>query len=316
MHLKDVELFCEVADRRSFSRAAEAHSLSQSSASHAVSTLERRLGTQLIDRSKRPLDLTPAGEIYYQGCRDILRSFAAMEQRVRGLEPTISGHLRVAAIHSVGLLEMDTLTRTFHEQCPEVEVHVSYRHPKEVYDALRDGEVELGLVSFPREGGEFGCIRWQEQEMVVATPPGHRLACAQSLPAADLDGTDFVTFDSGLPVRRHIDRWLRSVGAAVNVIHEFDNLENVKRAIEIGAGIGLLPRPTIAREVELGSLAAVPLADAQWTRPLGVVHRRNKTLSAAAERFVALLKSTAAEPLKSAADEPAAVLVASGNPAE
>lgn len=296
MHLKDVEIFCEVVSRRSFSKAAEAHNMSQSSASHAVSALERRLGKQLIDRSKRPLELTSAGRIYYDGCREMLRAFRAVEDQVLGLENRLTGKLPVAAIYSVGLLQMDALIRRFEDAYPEVEVRVDYLHPDEVYEAVRSGEAEIGLVSFPRDGGEFASIPWQEQEMAVVVPPTHRFASAEAVPAAELDGEDFVTFDSGLAVRRQIDRWLRAAGVTVNVTHQFDNVENAKRAVEIGAGIALLPRPTVLREVELGSLAVVRLADASWTRPLGVVHRRNKKLSAAAKRFVEMLRSEAAPP--------------------
>lgn len=308
MHLKDVEIFCEVVSRRSFSKAAEAHNMSQSSASHAVGALERRLGKQLIDRSKRPLELTAAGVIYYEGCREMLRAFRAVEDRVLGLENRLTGKLAVAAIYSVGLLQMDALIRRFEESYPDVEVRVDYRHPDEVYEAVRTGEAHLGLVSFPRDGGDFASLPWQEQEMAVVVPPTHRFASAEAVQAADLDGEDFVTFDSGLAVRKHIDRWLRSAGVTVNVAQHFDNVENVKRAVEIGAGIALLPRPTVHREVELGSLAAVRLADANWTRPLGVVHRRNKKLSAAGKRFVEMLRAEAGRPAEP--DEP----VAAGEP--
>ncbi|HEX6986805.1 MAG TPA: LysR family transcriptional regulator [Planctomycetaceae bacterium] len=307
MYLKDVEIFCEVASRRSFSKAAEAYNMSQSSASHAVSALERRLGKQLIDRSKRPLELTTAGQIYYEGCREMLRAFRAIEDRVQGMENRIAGQVRVAAIYSVGLLQMDALIRRFEQAYPDVDVRVEYRHPDEVYEAVRSGEAHLGLVSFPRDGGEFASIPWQEQEMVVVVPPTHRFAAAETVRAADLDGEDFVTFDSGLAVRRQIDRWLRSAGVTVNVAHAFDNVENAKRAVEIGAGIALLPQPTVLREVELGSLAAVPLADANWTRPLGIVHRRHKKLSAAARKFVEALRSEAGSPAEPAsAGEPSA----------
>jgi DNA-binding transcriptional LysR family regulator len=77
----------------------------------------------------------------------------------------------------------------------------------------------------------------------------------------------------------------------VNVVHEFDNIENIKRAVEIGAGVAILPEPTVRREVEAGALCQVRLSDARWTRPLGIVHRRNKTLSTAATRFVEILLS-------------------------
>ena len=291
MYLKDVEIFCEVAARRSFSKAAEAQNMSQSSASHAVIALERRLGRQLIDRSKRPLELTRAGEIYYEGCRDILRAFRSVEDRVRGVDDRPRGKLAVAAIYSVGLMQMESLVRRFEEQNPEVEVRMEYRHPDEVYRAVRNGEAEIGLVSFPREGGEFESLPWQEQEMVVVVPPSHRLAAAGAVPPSELDGEEFVAFDSGLPVRRQVDRWLRAAGVTVDIVQTFDNVEHVKRAVEVGAGVALLPRPTLSRELDLGSLTAVPLLGANWVRPLGIVHRRHKALSTVAQRFAEALRS-------------------------
>ena len=290
MYLKDVEIFCEVATRRSFSKAAEAHRMSQSSASHAVSTIERRLGKQLIDRSKRPLELTPAGHIYFEGCREMLRNFRAIEERVQETEHCVSGIVRVAAIYSVGLLEMDAQIRQFEESFPEVDVELEYRHPDEVYEAVRQGQAHLGLVSFPRDGGEFSAIPWQDQVMVLAVSPSHRLAGAGAVSIGEIAGEDLVNFDTGLAVRRHIDRWLRSVGVSVNMVHAFDNIENVKRAVEISAGVALLPEPTITREVSLGSLVAISISDADWARPMGIVHRRNKHLSEAAQKFVEMLR--------------------------
>ncbi len=293
MYLKDVEIFCEVAARRSFSKAAEAQSMSQSSASHAVIALERRLGRQLVDRSKRPLELTRAGEIYYEGCRDLLQTLRAVEDRVRGVDDRPRGKFTVAAIFSVGLMQMESLVRRFEEQNPEVEVRLEYRHPDEVYRAVRNGEAEIGLVSFPREGGEFESLPWQEQEMVFVVPPGHRLAAAGRVPPSEFEGEEFVAFDASLPVRRQIDRWLRAAGVTIDVVQTFDNVEHVKRAVEVGAGVALLPRPTLSRELDLGSLAAVAPAGVAWLRPLGIVHRRHKALSTAARRFAESLRADA-----------------------
>ena len=106
MHLRNVELFCEVVSRSSFSKAAEAHQVSQSAASQAVQTLEDRLGAVLIDRSQRPLTLTEAGQIYYDGCRRLLETFRQVEEQVFAISDRVTGRLRVAAIYSVGLLEM------------------------------------------------------------------------------------------------------------------------------------------------------------------------------------------------------------------
>jgi DNA-binding transcriptional LysR family regulator len=291
MLLRNVEIFCDVASCRSFSKAAEAHEVSQSSASQAVSMLEKRLGTLLIDRSKRPLELTSAGQVYFDGCRELLEGFRRVEERVRGAGDKVVGRVRVAAIYSVGLLQTTGAVRRFREACPDASLTLEYLHPDDVYARVLNDEADLGLVSFPRDGGEIGCVPWQEQAMGLVVAPDHPYAGRKSVPVSALSGQAFVAFSAELTIRRHVDRWLRGARVAVDVVHAFDNVENIKRAVEIGAGISLLPLPTVRREVETGSLAAVPLEDVRWTRPLGIVHRRHRALSAAARRFVELLRS-------------------------
>ena len=290
MQLRNVEIFCDVASRRSFSKAAKAHNVSQSMTSQIVHTLEEHLGTLLIDRSKRPLELTAAVELYYDGCRKLLDTYRRLEDRVRQVENNkVAGRVRVAAIYSVGLLKMDAYVRRAEELYPEVDLRVDYLHPDEVYERVQSDEATLGLVSFPRDGGEFSSISWQEQKMVLVVPAGHRLAGRKSVSSADIAGEDFVAFTSELSVRKQIDRWLKQEHAPVNIVHEFDNIENIKRAVEVGSAVAILPEPAVKREVALGLLDSVRVKDVDWRRPLGIIHRRHKTLSTAANKFVELL---------------------------
>ena len=290
MQLRNVEIFCDVASRRSFSKAAKAHNVSQSMTSQIVHTLEEHLGTLLIDRSKRPLELTAAGELYYDGCRKLLDTYRRLEDRVRQVENNkVAGRVRVAAIYSVGLLKMDAYVRRAEELYPEVDLRVEYLHPDEVYERVQSDEATLGLVSFPRDGGEFSSISWQDQKMVLVVPAGHRLAGRKSVSSADIAGEDFVAFTSELSVRKQIDRWLKQEHAPVNIVHEFDNIENIKRAVEVGSAVAILPEPAVKREVALGLLDSVRVKDVDWRRPLGIIHRRHKTLSTAANKFVELL---------------------------
>lgn len=289
MHLRNVELFCEIAHKRSFSKAAEAQSVSQSSASQAVHYLEKRLGTQLIDRSVRPLGLTPAGKVFFDGCRKLLDGFRLIEDRVRQMTDAVVGRVRVAAIYSVGLLQMDTYVRQFQERYPDAELQLAYLHPDEVYSRVLNDEADLGLISFPKDGGDIGCIAWQEQPIVLVVPPEHRLAGRRNVPVQELRGEDFVAFTPELRIRRKIDRWLKDANVSVNAVHEFDNIENIKRAVEIGSGIALLPEPSVQREVEIEALRSVKLANVEWMRPLGIIHRRNKSLTTVADKFVELL---------------------------
>jgi DNA-binding transcriptional LysR family regulator len=294
MHLRNVEIFCDVVSHGSFSKAAEAHEVSQSSASQAVNMLERRLGCKLIDRSKRPFELTPAGQIYYDGCRKILESFRHVEDRVQQMRNKVIGRVRMAAIYSVGLLQMDAYAKRYKALYPDVVLELEYLHPDAVYSRVLNDEADLGIVSFPRVGGEIASIAWQNQEMVLVVPPGHRHAAGPhfeepSIPVQALDGETFVGFTSELTIRKQIDRWFKQERISVDLVHVFDNVENIKRAVEIGSGVALLPAPTVRREVEAGQLHAVHVEGVAWQRPLGIVHRRNRTLTNPARKLVELL---------------------------
>src|SRR3984957_21248278 len=223
MHLRNVEIFCDVVNHGSFSKAAEAHQVSQSSASQAVHMLERRLGCRLIDRSKRPFELTPAGQIYYDGCRKILESFRHVEDRVQQMRNKVIGRVRLAAIYSVGLLQMDAYAKQYKSIYPDVVLQLDYVHPDDVYTRILNDECDLGIVSFPRVGGEIASIPWQNQEMVLVVPPGHRFAAVPSghgyaagldfaepsIPVQALEGETFVGFTSELTIRKQIDRWFK-----------------------------------------------------------------------------------------------------------
>lgn len=305
MNLRTLEIFCEVITRNSFSRAATALGVSQSLVSQTVGLLENRLGTKLVDRSSRPFSVTPAGSRYFEGCRRLLADFQQLEDGVINASERLHGRLRVASIYSAGLLQMETYVRSFKTNWPEVEFSLEYLQPDGVYERVAAGDVDLGIVSFPKDGGEFACIPWQDQPLSVVVAADHKLASAKTISVQDLAGKDFVAFTSNLEIRRRISRWLRKLKLNVNVRQEFDSIEHVKRAVEIGTGVSVLPTATVQREVEFGTLASVGFSDVDWYRPLGLVHRRSKPLSNAAAKFVELLhEPPGTELLKSGSPDP------------
>jgi DNA-binding transcriptional LysR family regulator len=290
MHLRDLELFCEVATLRSFSQAAKALGVSQPVASETVKALEDKLGLSLINRSKRPLELTPAGRTYLEGCRELLEGYRRLEDRVLQSRDKVVGPVRVAAIYSVGLLQMDCYVKQFEHLYPDAALELRYVHPDAVIERVQSEESDLGLVSFPpKRSADLTCISWQEQEIVVVVPPQHRLAVRNSMRSYELDGETMVAFTPELRVRSEMDRWLKTARVQVDVVHEFDNIENIKRAVEVGSGIALLPIPTVRRELEIGSLKALHLEDVRWVRPLAVIHKKHKDLTTAVKCFLKLL---------------------------
>lgn len=294
MSFRNFELFCEVAECRSFSKAADRRGVSQSSVSQAVAHLEKQLGLGLIDRSHRPLALTPAGQRYLDGCRELLAGFERLETEVQELAGRVAGRLRVAAIYSVGLLQMDSLVHHFEAEYPEVDLRVEYVHPATVYERIRTNSADIGIVSFPEDSTELTAIPWQEQSFSLIVHPDHPLAKRasegyDSAPIEAVQNEDLVNFTSELRVRKQLDRWLREAGVSPNVVHEFDNIEQIRRAVEDGVGVALLPEATVARSVETGTLVSLKLENVEWFRPLGVIHKRNRRLSNAADRFVEMI---------------------------
>jgi DNA-binding transcriptional LysR family regulator len=289
MHLKSLRVFCDVVRRRSFSRAADENDISQSAASQMVNHLEERLGVKLIDRSKRPFVLTPEGDVYYEGCRGLVEKYAALEEQVKSLHQEVAGRVRVASIYSIGLSHMNQYLHEFLRKYPQANVRLEYLHPSKVYQNVERDVADLGLVSYPKSSRLIVDIPWREEPMVLVCAVTNDLARRPKIGLEELSGRKLVAFDQGLTIRREIDRVLHQRKVEVENVMEFDNIETIKRAVEINLGVSLLPEPTVRREVEAGTLAAVPLTTDELVRPIGIIHRRGKELSRTAQRFVDLL---------------------------
>jgi DNA-binding transcriptional LysR family regulator len=289
MQLESLKIFCDVVRHRSFSQAARFHEITQSAVSQIVSQLEKCVHVQLIDRSTRPLQVTPLGLTFFEGCTVLLDQYESLEARIRNAQVEISGTVTVAAIYSVSLSDMGQYVKCFQAELPKTQVHIDYLHPDRVYERVMNGTADLGLVSFPKKTPHLTAVNWREEEMVLVCPPKHPLANRQAAPVRELNGLPYVHFDRNLLVRRRVDRFLREKNVSVDIVAEFDSIENIKQAVSIGAGIAILPEPTIRREVKARSLACVPLLGCKLSRPLAIVHQRGNRLSAAAKRFIKLL---------------------------
>lgn len=291
MHLKSLKVFCDVVSRRSFSRAADENGISQPGASQLVHQLEEHLGVKLIDRTKRPFVLTPEGEVYYNGCRKIVQRYYALMEEVRTLHEDVAGRVAIASIYSVGLSHMNRFVQEFMTRHPKANVRLQYQHPRRVYELVENDSVDLGIVSYPKSTRNITATPWREEKMVLVTAPTHPLTKKGRVELKDLEGVDLIAFDQDLEIRQEIDRVLASRNIEIRVAMEFDNTETIKGAVEINSGVSILPEPTVDREVAAGTLVAIPIADAELVRPLGIVQRRNKVLAKTATRFLRLLQA-------------------------
>jgi DNA-binding transcriptional LysR family regulator len=264
--------------------------ISQSAASQHLHEVESRLGLPLLDRSTRPLTLTPAGKLYLEFCRDVLRRQEQFRLDLDQLRSAVEGTVRVASIYSVGISEMSRVQKVFAERYPNAELLVEYMRPDRVYESVLADDVDLGIVSYPAARRHLAVIPWREEEMVVAARPGHPLASRRMLTPADLEGEEFIGFDVELPIRREQDRFLRDQGVAVKLAMHFDNIQMIKEAVALGSGVSILPARTMQAEIEQGRLISIPLDAPGLVRPLGIIHRRRKKFTRAMQSLVDLLQ--------------------------
>jgi DNA-binding transcriptional LysR family regulator len=296
VNLETLQLYCDVVRLRSISRGAAANSVSQSAASQAIQQLEAELDAPLLDRSRRPLLPTDQGRAFYDACRALLQGFGKARADLAASRERVEGTVRVAAIYSVGLHDMSRPMQQFMSLYPQARVQLECLHPHKVVEAVLTGEADIGIMSYPPAERALSVVPLREEPMAVVCHPNHRLARRRVVMPAELAGEPFVAFDAGLTIRKAIDRALRQHNVRVSIVMEFDNIETIKQAIIIAAGVSILPRHTVQKEASIKTLAAVDVAMPDLVRPVGIVHRRHKPLTPTAARFVQMLQEPADAP--------------------
>ena len=290
MNIETLRIFCDVVQYQSFSRGAAVNDISQSAATQSVHRIERYFGVQLVNRGKRPFVLTPEGQACYEGFREVLELYDSVEARVRSLRKEVAGTIRVAAIYSVGLHDMSRCMQQFMRKYPKAKVRLEYQRPNKVVDAVINAEVDLGIISYPLATPDLNVTSLRSERMVLVCHPEHALTRRNAVTAEHLDGEEFIAFDRDLNIRKEIDRYFRQQSVKVQVVMEFDNIETIKQAIQIGAGVSVLPKPTVQKETESGSLAAVRLVAPELRRPVGIIHRQRKVFGPTINKFIELLQ--------------------------
>ncbi|HEX6626075.1 MAG TPA: LysR family transcriptional regulator [Pyrinomonadaceae bacterium] len=291
MQIETLKVYCDLVETESFSQAAERNFITQSAVSQQVRGLEEKFERRLLERvrGRREMRLTQAGEAFYNASREVLRAYGELEESMRTLTGTVSGTVRVATVYSVGLHELPTPVREFMSRYPQAKIDLEYSRTTRVVRDVLDGAVELGVVAFPEKKRGLEVVPLKGDRLVLICPPGHPFARRKKLRAADLKDQDFVLFERDIPTRRAIDRILRAHGVAVRRVAEFDNIETIKRAVEVGLGLAVVPRPSVLDEERSGQLAVVQLAEPEWTRTVGIIYRSDRALGSAARKFIELL---------------------------
>jgi LysR family transcriptional regulator, transcriptional activator of the cysJI operon len=293
MQIESLKVFCDLAETKSFTKAAQINNVTQSAVSQTISALERRFNSLLIERSKKNFRLTPEGDVFYDYSKRILQTCNALHSKLQEIENVISGDIRVATIYSIGLHVLPPYVKKFLKEYPTVNVHVEYRRDNQVYDNVLGNVVDLGLVAYPTRDARLEIVPIRKDTLVLICHPQHELAKRKSVKVKALDGQRFINYESDIPTRRVLDKIFKEHRVTVQQVMQFDNIETVKRAVEIDSGVAVVPQETITEEVATQTLVAVELDHGAYSRPLGIIYKKNKVLSPAIKQFIAMLKEPA-----------------------
>lgn len=290
MQIESLKVFCDLAETESFTKSAQINGVTQSAVSQQISSLERQFKSLLIERSKKKFRLTREGEVLYDYSKRIIQTYDELFSRVQEIKDIISGSIRVATIYSIGLHDLPPYLKKFLKAHPTVNVHVEYRRYNQVYEDVVGNVVDIGLVAFPSKDPRLETVPLHKDQMVLITNPAHPFGRVPKIKLNVINGQKFIGFEPDIPTRRAIDKTLKEKDVSVQYVMEFDNVETVKRAVEIDAGIAIVPKATVLQEIEKGALLAVEFEDADFSRPLAAIYKKSKVLSPAMKEFLGILK--------------------------
>ncbi len=295
MHIQNFKTFCDLVETKSFSKAARLNEVTQSAVSQQLKAMESHYDMLIIDRNQKKFRLTPQGTVLYSTFKEILVLYEKLNCEIQEMRNIVSGTIQISTVNSIGLHELPPYLKSFIKDFPSVNARVEYRRANLVYEDVLHGSSDIGLVAFPVNHKELTTINFAQDELVVAMNPEHSLADKKTLSISDLRGEEFISFERDIPTRKATDEMLSNAGVDISVVMEFDNVETVKRALEINAGIAILPRHTVLNETERKQLVAIKLDNGIHVRPLAIIHKKNRILTPALRSFVELMKNSPIE---------------------
>ncbi len=289
MQVDNFKIFVDLVETKSFSKAARLNGITQSAVSQQARAMEKHFNNLLIDRSQKQFQLTREGNRVYQTAKEILHVYEKLMSELMEMKKVISGTIRISTIYSIGLHELPPFIKSFLTDYPSVNVRVEYRRSNLVYEDILHNSVDFGLVAFPVKTRQIEMIPFREDRLVAICHPDHPLASQTSVNVETLGNYKFISFDPDIPTRKAVDQIFRENNIETEPVMEFDNIETVKRAVEIDAGIAIAPQATVAQEVKQGTLASVTLNGTGFNRPLAILHRKGRVLTPAMKKFIKTL---------------------------
>ncbi|MBI2094737.1 MAG: LysR family transcriptional regulator [Candidatus Omnitrophica bacterium] len=290
MDTQRLELLLELVKTGNFSLTAKRYFRTQPAVSIAVRKMEEELGVRLVERGGRRVKLTPEGDLLKKQMADILRLVGDLKFQASVLGRRPKGRVKIATIHSVGLYELGDTIKLFIKKYRDIRLDLRYEQSREIYDLVHEKEVDFGIVAYPVQTAAIEVLPMPPDEMVLISSHGPRFEHRAQIALEELDGADFAAFPENIPTRRAIDGILEKAGVRVEIRFENENIETLKKAVEVGLGVSIVPRKAIEKDREGRLFSVMKIKGQPLRRPIGIVKSRKTPLSKAADLFVKELR--------------------------
>jgi DNA-binding transcriptional LysR family regulator len=294
MNLDDLRVFSAVASERSFSKAATRVGRTQPAVSQAVRRLEETVGERLIDRAQRDGTLTQAGVLLLDYAARMLRLADEAHAAVGQLRDVERGRVQIGA-NEAAVHVLLPIVGSYLDAHPRVQIDIRRIAARNMVLELQQRTIDLGVMTFPAADRELSSITLASDELVLLVPPGHAFAARPSVPLDEVGRQPIIAHNDPSPARERVLRISEERHAPLNISLSLPSLDGIKRAVELGLGVAILPRRCALNELSVGQLIAVRVPELRALRRVRLVYRRGGALSAAASAFVELARRMSAQ---------------------
>ncbi len=291
MLLEHLRFFHAVAENGSFTRAAAELLLTQPAVSSQIARLEEELGQKLFERRGKSVQLSRAGEILYSQSRKIFQQLREARTILEDLKNLEAGRLELGTVDVMSIYVLPRIFREFNQRFPRVEISISVDNSANICDSVQEGVLDLGFVTLPVENRNLVSFQVFTDIMRVIAPPTHPLAGRSRVSLEELTRTTLIIYKRNSVTRSLIEQVFAAAGLELAPDMEIDRPEAMKKLVEVGLGVSIIPEMSIRRELEEGSLVTLNTGDVRFERQLGLVCRRGQFFSPSAAAFLEIVRA-------------------------
>lgn len=289
MNFSQLKIFLDIANEKSFVKAAQLNFLTQPAISSQIKRLEEELGVKLFERTPRRVNLTTVGAKLVPEAEEILRRAQTFKHIAGNKREAVFGEIRIATIFSIGIYELSPFLKKFIKKHPQVHVNLQYRRSFVIYDLLLKNKIDMGFVAYPKERTGIQIIPFGNDHMVLITPSKHPLLKQKSVRLKMLEGHTFLSFDDGIPTGEEIKKIFMEKNINIQKKITYENIDTLKKAVEVGLGIALVPHKTVTEEIQKGKLRSLEIKDIKMGRPLGILVQDRQVINPLIKHFLKVL---------------------------